>query len=387
MTTNIDNIIVVNEQEIITTSIDGYFKNLAIVCRFENNELLPDKTFAVEGVEVFESLAGIGEKFPTTHAVYKTAKDVFSQKINTGMNKSAVEKVAIVQVLSTDGDIEQALIRVGYTDAYHWVLANPTDNDEDIVSFMDYFADKRKIPHAQTAEAEVLTDTKVIIDPEDEGETEEIDNIAKRLADKNAKGVLYYHFTQNESLAGAMGSIHCFGTTGRISGVFDKPSGITKDILTDTEKTKLDGNHVNYYTPYIGQAGSYMTRTLTAGGNMSNGNPIQEQVILDRIILNLQSAGMDALEMKIPYDDRGGTLLEGKLKAVLKQLQNEELIASDSLADDGTLQKGQELRVLSRQTVKEQYPSKFAEKCFVVQARVELALNAKKVEINLVYQA
>ena len=184
-----------------------------------------------------------------------------------------------------------------------------------------------------------------------------------------------------------MASIHCFGTPGRISGVFVKPSGITQDILTDTQKGKLDGNYVNYYTPYIGQAGSYQTRVLTAGGKMSNGDDIQEQVILDRIILNLQSAGMDALEMKIPYDDRGGAILEGKLKAVLKQLQNEELIASDSLADDGTLQKGQTLQVLSRQTVKEQYASKFAEKCFVVKATAEIALNAKKVEINLVYQA
>lgn len=386
MSTNIDNIIIVNEQEIITTSIDGYFKNLAIVCRFENSELLPEQSFSTTGVEVFESLAGIGEKFPVTHTVYKVAKDVFSQKVNTGMNKSAVEKVAIVQVLSTDGDIEQALIRVGYTDAYHWVLANPTDNYEDTESFMDYFSDKRKIPHAQTSEPEVLTNGRVIPAEEDE-ESEERDNIAKILANKNAKGVLYYHATQNESLAGAMGAIHCFGITGRISGVFDKPSGITRDILTDNQKTNLDTNHVNYYTPYIGQAGSYMTRDLTAGGLMSNGEEIQQQVILDRIILNLQSAGMDALQMKIPYDDRGGAILEGKLKAVLKQLQNEEIIASDSLADDGTLQKGQTLKVLSRQTVKEQYASKFAEKCFVVQATAELALNAKKVEINLVYQA
>ena len=184
-----------------------------------------------------------------------------------------------------------------------------------------------------------------------------------------------------------MGAIHCFGVPGRIAGVFDKPTGITQDDLTDTQKSKLDGNYVNYYTPYIGQAGSYMTRVLTAGGNMSNGNPIQEQVILDRIILNLQSAGMDALEMKIPYDDRGGTLLEGKLKAVLKQLQNEELIAADSLADDGTIDKGYTLEVLSRATVKAQYASKFAEKCFVVRSTVQIALNAKKVEINLVYQA
>lgn len=379
MSTNIDNIIVVNEQEIITTSIDGYFKNLAIVGRFENTDLLEGQTFDTSGVEVYESLAGIGEKFPTTSQIYKCARDVFTQKTNTGMNKSAVEKVAICQVLPTDADIESALIRIGYPDAYHWVLVG--NDDDDIKSFMLYFADKRKIAHAQTNEAEVLTDTQVVT------EDEPVDNIAKYLANKNTKGVLYYHFETEEFLNGAMGAIHCFGVPGRIAGVFDKPTGITQDTLTDNQKSKLDKNNVNYYTPYIGQAGSYMTRVLTAGGNMCNGEEIQQQVILDRIILNLQSAGMDALQMKIPYDDRGGAVLEGKLKAVLKQLQNEELIASDSLADDGTLQKGQELRVLSRQTVKEQYASKFAEKCFVVQARVEIALNAKKVEINLVYQA
>lgn len=386
MSTNIDSIIVVNEQEIITTSIDGYFKNLAIVARFEDNDLNENVTFPQAGYQVFESLASIADVFPTTSKIYKCARDVFTQKLNTGMNKSAVEKVTICQIKSTDGSVEAGLTRIGYTDAYHWVLVNSqteqADKDTDILSFTAYFADKRKIPHCQTSEQEVLTNTQVT-----PLEDDPYDNIAKKLADTNRKAVLYYHAIDDESLAGAMGSIHCFGVPGRIAGVFDKPAGITVDVLTDTQKGNLDTNHVNYYTPYIGQAGSYMTRNLTAGGDMCNGNEIQEQVILDRIILNLQSAGMDALEMKIPYDDRGGTLLEGKLKAVLKQLQNEELIASDSLADDGTLQKGQELHVLSRQTVKEQYASKFAEKCFVVQARVELALNAKKVEINLVYQA
>lgn len=377
--TNIDNIIVVNEQEVITTSIDGYFKNLAIVARFENSELLNQHVFSTDGVEIYESLQAVAEIFPTTHPVYKCAQDVFTQKTNTGMNKSSVEKVAVCQILNTDPDIEGGLIRINYSDAYHWVLTSTIH--EDIVSFMAYFSDKRKMPHAQTSEAEVLTDTQVTLDEEPE------DNIAKKLASTNTKGVLYYHALDEEYLNGAIGSIFCFEPVGRISGVFDKPTGITPDVLTDTEKTNLNNNNVNYYVNYIGQAGSYMTRALTAGGKMCNGNETQEQVILDRIILNLQSAGMDALEQKLPYDDRGGTVLEGKLKGVLKQLQNEEIIAADSLADDGTLQKGQTLQVLTRATVKQQFPSFFAEKCFVAKATAELALNAKKVEIYLVYQA
>ena len=384
MSTQIDNIIVVNEQEIILTSIDGYFRNLAIVNKFENSTLKTGKTFDTSGVEVYESLAGIAEKFPTTHNVYKAAEKVFAQKLNTGMNKSAVEKVAVCQILSTDSNVKEGLTRIGYPDAYHWIYVG--GGDDDIESFVEYFADKRKIPHVQTNEAEVLTDAKVKKTDGMDAQTE-VDNIAKKLKDKSAKAVLYYHKLDDEALNGAVAAIHCFGTPGRIAGVFDKPSSITKDVLTEPQQEKLDGNFVNYYTDYIGQAGSYQTRTMTAGGKMSNGEETQLQVILDRIILNLQSAGMDALEMKIPYDDRGGVLLEGKLKAVLKQLQNEELISADSLADDGTLQKGQTVEVLSRETTKREYPSFFAEKCFIAKATAEIALNAKKVTIYLAYQA
>ena len=380
MTTNIDEIIVVNEQEIITTSIDGYFKNLAVVAKFENSSLNTGVLFPQSGYKEYESLPAVGEDFPTTHPVYKACQKVFAQKVNTGMNKSAVEKVAVCQILLIDDSVEAGLMRIGYTNAYQWVYVGT--NDADIISFTNYFADKRKIPHVQTSEAEVLTNDQVtpsIGDP--------YDNIAKVLKDANKKAVLYYHAVDEEALNGAMASIYCFATPGRISGVFNKVSNITVDQLNDNQKGNLDTNYVNYYTPYIGQAGSYMTRNLTAGGRMSNGEEVQQQIILDRIILNLQSAGMDALEMQIPYDDRGGAVLESKLKAVLIQLQNEGLIASDSLADDGTIQKGQTLNVLSRETTKRQFPSYFAEKCFIAQATAEIALNAKKVQINLVYQA
>lgn len=380
MSTDIDNIIVVNEQEVILTSIDGYFRNLAVVAKFENASLNSGVIFPTAGYKEYESLSAVAEDFPTTHPVYKACIDVFAQKVNTGMNKSAVEKVAVCQILTTDDSVEAGLNRIGYTDAYQWVYVGTTDAD--IESFVDYFAGKRKIPHVQTSEPEVLSNTQVTPSSGDA-----YDNIAKVLKDGNKKVVLYYHAIDDEALNGAVASIHCFANPGRIAGVFDKPSNITVDVLTDTQKSNLDTNHVNYYTPYIGQAGSYMTRNMTAGGFMSNGVETQEQVILDRIILNLQSAGMDALEMKIPYDDRGGAMLEGKLKAVLRQLQNEGLIASDSLADDGTIQKGQTLKVLSRETTKRQFPSYFAEKCFIAQATAEIALNAKKVTINLVYQA
>ena len=370
MATNIDDIIIVNESEVIVTSIDGYFKNEAIVAEFENAALLNSHTFSADGYEVYSSLNAVAQVFPTTHIVYKLAQDAFTQKTNTGVNKSALEKLVVVQIKATDSSFEAGLTRIGYADAYQWVCAS--NDKEDIESFTNYFADKRKIPHVQTSDADVLTDTT--------------GNIAKTLKDATKKCALYYHAINDEGLASAQAAIHCFGTPGRIAGFYDKPSGITVDTLTDDQKSKLDGNYVNYYTNYIGQAGSYMSRNLTAGGYLSNGTKIQKQVILDRIILNLQSAGIDALQMKIPYDDRGGAVLEGKLKAVLRQLQQEELIKSDSVDDDGEVTKGQTLKVLSIAETKKDFISYYSAQTFVVQATVYLALNAEKVVINLGYE-
>lgn len=375
----IDNVIIVNEQETITVDISAYFRNKAIVARFENSELKEGKTFADSGQETYTSLQGVAEKFPETHTVYKLAQDSFTQKTNTGMNKSALEKLTVIQIKSTDASIEAGLNRVGHTDSYLWDLAS-TD-DDDITGFAEYFADKRKLPYAQTNEGAVLTNTQVT--PET---GEPYDNVAKMLKDANRKIVLYYHANTQEGLHSAESAIMAFAVTGRISGVFDKPTGITVDTLSENEQVKLDENNVNYYTPYIGQAGSYMTRNLTTGGKMSNGYSIQEQVVLDRTVLNLQSAGMDALEMKIPYDDRGGTMLEGKLQAVLRQLQNEGLFKVDSIADDGTIVKGQSLKVLTTAETQRSFASLYAQQMFVAQAEVTLALNAKKVQINLAYQ-
>ena len=202
-------------------------------------------------------------------------KKIFAQKANTGVNKSSLEKLVIVQIKATDTDIEAGLNRVGYADAYHWVLVSKDAGD--IESASNYFLDKRKILHAQTSDADVLTDTA--------------GNIAETLVDGGlTRTALYYHSIDTESLAGALASILCNANAGSTAGFYRKPAGITVDTLSDTQKGKLDGNYVNYYTPFIGQAGCYMTRNLTANGTMASGEKIQKIIQLDRIILSLQSA-------------------------------------------------------------------------------------------------
>lgn len=368
MTTNIDEIVQINETEIITTSIDTYFKRVAIVADFENAALLNSHVFSTDGYEEYQSLAAVGLVFPTTHIVYKLAQDVFTQKTNTGVNKSSLERLIVVQIKSTDSSYETGLTRIGYADAYHFVCSS-TDAD-DIESFVDYFADKTKMPHAQTSDADVLTDTG--------------GNIAETLVDANKKAMLYYHSDDTEGLHAAMASIHCFSIPGRISGFYDKPTGITYDTLTDNEKTKLDGNYVNYYVPYIWQTNSIGRRILTEGGYMTNGDLVQARVILDRIKMNLQSASMDAFEMKIPYSDKGGAILEGKLKAVLRQIQNEGLI-DDDIADADGVDRGQEINVLTIQQTQTDYASYYADQKYIADAKFRIVVNGRAVVINITY--
>lgn len=370
--TNIDDIVEINFTEIITTSIDTYFKREVIVAEFENAALLNSHVFSTDGYEVYQSLSAVAQVFPTTHIVYKLAQDAFTQKTNTGMNKSSLERLIIAQVKSTDSSFEAALTRIGYADAHKWVCASR--DAEDIESFVNYFADKTKMPHVQTSDADVLTDTA--------------GNIAETLVDASKKAVLYYHAIDDEGLDAAMASMFCFTIPGRIAGVFDAPTGITIDTFTDNEKSKLDANFVNFYTHYMGQTGNIGARPRTAGGYMTNGELTQKQEILDRIKLNLQSAAMDAFDMKIPYSDNGGVILEGKLTAVLKQLQKEGIIDGNivgSTVEVGDTSKGFELRVLTMQETQTDYISKYAVQKYVAIARFRVVVNAKSVEINITY--
>ena len=370
MSIDIDSIIIVNESEIIVTSIDGYFKNIAIISAFENASLLDGYIFSTDGCEVFTNLTGIAQIFPTTHEVYKIAQKIFAQKVNLGVNKSALQELAVIQIKTTDSSIEAGLSRVGYADAYQFVLAS--EEAEDILSASNYVLDKRKILHCQTSDADVLSNTT--------------GNVAELLKDGGFnRTALWFHNADNYSLAGAVSAVLAPAVPGKNNGKYNKVSGITFDTFTSNQIANLDANYVNYYTNFIGQAGKYMARTLIASAKMASGEKIQKVIIIDRIVLGLQSAGMDALQMQIPYDDRGGAILEGKLKAVLRQLQIQELIKADSLDDDGNKVKGQVLSVLTTAQTKKDFASKYAEQIFVCPAFVYLALNGDGVEINLGY--
>lgn len=367
-----DDVIVIRTVENITTSILDYFLNIALVTEISNDDLVAGQTFSVSGKEEYASLEAMAEKFVTTSPVYKIGRDVFGQKTNNGINQSNVRRLVVIKKEEADLTVEACLNRVGYKNSY-FVLVN-AKTEADITSGNDWVSNQRKLLFAQTNDEDVASDA--------------IDDVASVLKNKKAgRTALYYHLIPDESLAGAMASILASYPIGRKTASFKKPSNITVDKLSDNTEAHLKSKNVNYYVPFIGGAGDYSTRELTSdNGVVSNGDEIQKVIEIDRTILALQAGLMDALEQDIPYDDNGGTIIYDKINQVYSQLKREKIFAEDSVDEEtGELDKSYTIKVLTRATVKKNYPDYFKQKMFIAETTVNFAGSGKKVMLTLAY--
>lgn len=370
-----DNIIIIKTEETVSTSITEYFLNIALVTEIDNDtDLVNNQTFSTDGVEMFQSLEQVAEKFVTTSKIYKIARDVFNQKTNNGINQSNIKTLAIIKKESSDASFEACLTRVGYNDSY-FVLVNPT-SDDDINSVNDWVSNKRKMAFTQTNTENVL-----LSDSEND--------IATTLKAKNAtRTALYYHkLAEEQSLAGSLASILASYPIGGKSASYKKPSGIEPDKLSGTEETNLFNKNVNYYVYYIGGAGEYSKRQLTSdNGVTSSGDEIEKIIAIDRIVLTLQANLMDALEQDIPYDDNGGTIIYGKVVKALTQLKNDGILAEDSVDEvTGQVDKSFTIEVPTRATLKREYQDQFKQKMFIVKVVANLAGTGKKVMLTFAY--
>ncbi len=367
-----DNVIIIKTVENITTSILDYFLNVALVTEIEEVDLVSGQTFSASGLETYASLDAVAEKFVTTSKIYGIARNIFNQKTNMGINQSNLRNLVIIKKSAEDATFEACLNRVGYKNSY-FVLVNQKQ-DTDIISADNWVEGQRKLLFVQTTSEDVASDGT--------------DDIATVLKNKKAnRCAMYYHVDDTESLNGAMASILASYPIGGKSASYKKPTGITVDNLTDTEEAYLAGKNVNYYVPFIGGAGDYSTRYLTSDNGVTlGGQEIEKMVAIDRIVLSLQASLMDALEQDIPYDDNGGTIVYGKVNGVFAGLKKEGIFAEDSVDEEtGEMIKSYTIKVLTRATVKKNFPEYFAQKMFIVECTVELAGTGKKVMLTLAY--
>lgn len=372
-----DDIIEIKLVESITTSILDYFLNVALVTPITEStvevagDLILGKTFSENGYEVYASLSAVAKKFNTTSKIYKIASNVFAQKNNNGVNQSNLKGFIVIKKEDNE-TYEEALIRVGYKNAY-FMLVNQ-ENDSDILSVNSWVGGFKKLLFAQTSSDTVFNDSD--------------DDIASVLKDAGAiRTALYYHSEDNESLCGSIAAILAGYPIGAKGASYKRPSSITVDKLTDSQETALTSKNANFFVPFIGGAGDYSTRDLTsANGVTSGGVEIEKQIALDRIILSLQASLMDALEQDIPYDDRGGTIVYGKINKVFASLKNEGVLAEDSIDDTtGEVDKSYTIYVVPIATVKREYSDCYAKKEFVVKCTLNIAGSAKRIAITLAY--
>lgn len=367
-----DDVIIIKAVENITTSILDYFLNIALVTEIGEADLVAGQTFSVAGMETYASLDAVAEKFVTTSKIYGIARNIFNQKTNIGINQSNLRRLVIIKKNTEDATFEACLNRVGYKNSY-FILINPK-LDTDIVSADDWVEGQRKLLFAQSSSEDIVSDGS--------------DDIASVLKNKKSdRCAMYYHTLDTESLSGAMASILASYPIGGKSASYKKPTGITVDNLSDTEEGYLADKNVNYYVAYIGGAGDYSTRYLTSDNGVTlGGQEIEKVIAIDRTVLSLQASLMDALEQDIPYDDNGGTIVYGKINNVFAQLKKDGLFAEDSIDEEtGELIKSYTIKVLTRATVKKNYPDYFAQKMFIAECAIQLAGTGKKVMLTLAY--
>lgn len=374
-----DDIIEIKTVESIYTSILDYFLNIALVTPVTESTQettgdlpLDAPEFDEKGYEEFSSIQALAERFLTTSPIYKIGESVFAQKNNNGVNQSNLRRFVVIEKKDADLTYKDALIRVGYKNAY-FTLVNQS-SDSDIISVNQWVGGYRKLLFAQTSSDTVF----------DDGDSD----LASVLKDGNAtRTALYYHEDDNESLAGALAAILAGYPIGAKGASYKHPTDITVDKLTDTQEGALTDKNANFYVPFIGGAGDYSTRELTsANGTTSGGVEIEKQIALDRIVLSLQASLMDALEQDIPYDDRGGTIVYGKINNVFATMKRDGVLAEDSVDETtGEVDKSYTIHVLPIATVKREYSDYYARKEFIVECTMTLAGVAKRIAVTLAY--
>ena len=375
MAKSLSNIIPITATEISITSIDSYFRNIALIYEFESEDTDPniksEKTFSSDGYEVYETIDAVAEIFEETSLVYKWAADAFAQKVNSGVNGSTFEKLIVIQKLSTDATYEAALNRVDYKDAY-WNLPI-TDTVAEVQSVYAWVGTKYMRMLTQDDSANIL----------DSGDSTDIASVLKAATATRAS--VWYHASQTEGLVSAMAAILSTSNPGDKAAFYKTPSGITVDSsLTSTQETTLEGKYANYFSTLQGTAGTYNSDSLTFNGVGSDNEKIQKGVQTDRIVLTLQSRGMDVLKRDIPYDNRGASELEGELKNVLEGFQVNEIIKEQFFENrEGDLVNGFWVNVVDLETTRTGYPDQYAAQTFVVQIDYLLALTAEKITIDI----
>ena len=258
-----------------------------------------ETTIFPERVRVYTSMTGVAEDFDSTDDVYIIATKLFGQSSFGSVPPSVV--VGRKDALET---WVEALDDVQVENDNWYALIAATHVAADVEALSDAINAQRKIYGTSTSDATTITT----------GTTD----IASILSAKSAaRTFMVYSATADTDYPEAawIGAQLSY-TPGANDWDFKRVQGVTVSRLSATSKANLRAKNTNFYTEVGGV-------NIMQDGNMLDGLPIDEQILIDWIYARLQEGIYFRIinSLKIPMNNDGLAIVETEIRTVLAQAE------------------------------------------------------------------
>lgn len=289
-------------------SLEEYFKNILLLAKFGENDLVEGVTFPVTGIKKYSSYQEVLEDFKASSQIATEAYAVFNQKTNSQTTSQVMYLIIAEQ--KTGKTVTEALEAAKAVDG-KFVKVVPLSRDIDDIkdvaawcSINDRFCDF------------VVTNSADVADLVDGG-----NNYAYGIFRKNP----------TEAIASAIASTSTCGKFGSKNGSaqFTILNGILPETYTGAEISAMKSKNIAYYTnvsPIEGGETSGFGYNWVIGSRMLGGELRQREMIKHYIKKSMGLMALEFFNKKPMYDETGNNLLLSMAQTRFKSFQEYNLI-------------------------------------------------------------
>lgn len=289
-------------------NLEEYFKNILLVAKFGENDLVEDVTFPATGIKKYSSYQEVITDFRASSQVAIEAYAIFNQKSNT--QTSSQVKYLIVAEQKSSQTIADALDNAKSIDGKFVKVVPVSREAADVKSVAEWCSVNDRFCDFVVTDAD---DVEEIV--------QKNNNYAYGIFRKNA----------TEAIASAVASTSTCGKFGSKSGSaqFTQLSGILPEAYTGAEISEMKTNNIAYYTnvsPIEGGETSSFGYNWVIGSRMLGGE-LRQRVMIQHYIK--KAMGLMALEFfnkKPMYDETGNNLLLSMAERRFRSFQEYELV-------------------------------------------------------------
>lgn len=301
-------------QLLVTSAAEGLVYHLTVGTTLVTYTVLAAATTST----VATALAALINALPATAASAATATiTVTPEVVGTLVNLSALNKELELTDNTADPGIAADLAAFQAEDSDWYGLALDSNSKNEVLAAAAWAEANKKIFGANSSDAGVAKS----------GSTTDVAYLLKAASYK----FTYLVYSKHELLSYAglawMAEEFPFDPGGR-TWAFKQLSGVTVDVLTGAEESAVQAKNSNTYTTVAGLP-------ITFPGKTANGDFIDNRRFIDWLEseMKIQVFAKLATTPKIPYTDKGVSLIVAVMKAVLRAG-----VRAGGLADDENLQ-------------------------------------------------